>query len=536
MRSNPDASRCPFSDHARPDTRGPRRPEHSYRRRPQSIEWGPRIQYDTGGSNAIAQSVRGDCVEVHVGSGNLYYRVGFPDHVKRTIEWGPSAAYDTGSSNAISMRDSRSPLHDYCVEVHVGDESLYYRVGKVHRRLRTIDWGPSTLYDTGHSNAIALHGDRDQCVEVHVGSGKLYYRVGRVDYEKQSIAWGPAAEYGDGRSNAITLNGDGKYCVEVHVRSGRLYYRVGQVDYERQSIAWGPSTEYGKGDLNSISSSTLDHGRRCVEAHVTSGKLFYRVGVVNTVRKTISWKEPGQEYGTGSSSTIANSTISKAGYCIEVHNNSGNLFYRTGVYRPRPPHDAGVRDTKRVHTNKLYDAPFRLMHGIDPKGNDVGDAARATSRATSPGRKVGSVGSVVSHSAPRREGRVESIAQELRNIGHDGTDVFLGQLALEGVIDLDLAAVPHQDGDIRILGDLIVGGPVGALANGERDVLDAGRRGQLLQIFGGVFAFPGTMTTKLLSSSFSPILRSICLTKLAKGSEVLRAKTQTTGAEPYLQR
>jgi hypothetical protein len=35
---------------------------------------------------------------------------------------------------------------------------------------------------------------------------------------------------------------------------------------------------------------------------------------------------------------------------------------------------------------------------------------------------------------------------------------------------------------------------------------------------------------------FSPIFVSICLTKLAKGSEALRAKTQTTGLAPYLQR
>jgi hypothetical protein len=52
----------------------------------------------------------------------------------------------------------------------------------------------------------------------------------------------------------------------------------------------------------------------------------------------------------------------------------------------------------------------------------------------------------------------------------------------------------------------------------------------------GFSPFLGMMTTKLLSLSFSPIFLSICLTKLAKGSEVLRAKTQTTGAEPYAHR
>ena len=51
--------------------------------------------------------------------------------------------------------------------------------------------------------------------------------------------------------------------------------------------------------------------------------------------------------------------------------------------------------------------------------------------------------------------------------------------------------VPHQDRDVRVLGDLVVGGPVGALADGQRDVLDAGRRRQLLQVVGGVLALLG---------------------------------------------
>ncbi len=294
----------------------------------QSIEWGPITQYDTGTSNTIAQNFGDDCVELHVGSGNLYYRVGTLDHEKRTIEWGLSAPYDTGTSGAIALHGDGK----YCVEVHVGGDGLYYRVGKLDRIQRTIDWGPSTPYDTGSSNAIAL-GDRDQCVEVHVGSGKLYYRVGRVDDQKKTIAWGPAMAYGTGSSSAIALHGDGGYCVEVHVRSGKLYYCVGRVDYRKKSITWGPSKEYGDGDVNSISFSPLDRGRRCVEAHVTSGKLFYRIGAVDTARRTIAWKDPSHESGIGRSSTIANSSTSKVGYCIEVHNNSGNLFYRTGVYR-----------------------------------------------------------------------------------------------------------------------------------------------------------------------------------------------------------
>ena len=37
--------------------------------------------------------------------------------------------------------------------------------------------GPSTEYDSGSANAVALD-DSGHAVEVHVGTGRLFYRVG----------------------------------------------------------------------------------------------------------------------------------------------------------------------------------------------------------------------------------------------------------------------------------------------------------------------------------------------------------------------
>jgi len=44
-----------------------------------AITWGPSIEYDTGDSNAVSLDDQGNVVEVHVGSGRLYYRVGTAD-------------------------------------------------------------------------------------------------------------------------------------------------------------------------------------------------------------------------------------------------------------------------------------------------------------------------------------------------------------------------------------------------------------------------------------------------------------------------
>ena len=45
---------------------------------------------------------------------------------------------------------------------------------------------------------------------------------------------------------------------------------------------------------------------------------------------------------------------------------------------------------------------------------------------------------VVLNSPRQPEGSARSIAQDLGDVGHDGLDVLVGQLALVGVVDLDL--------------------------------------------------------------------------------------------------
>src|SRR5262249_7313636 len=78
-----------------------------------------------------------------------------------------------------------------------------------------------------------------------------------------------------------------------------------------------------------------------------------------------------------------------------------------------------------------------------------------------------------------------SLAEELGDVGHDGPDVLLGQLALEGVVDLDLVSTPHQDRDVRIPRQLVVGRAAGFSEHRQRDVLDAILVRQLADVLAG---------------------------------------------------
>jgi PKD repeat protein len=148
-----------------------------------SIEWGPSVQYDTFSSNSVSMDNTGHCVEAHVVSGILFYRVGNVNFDTKEIEWGPSLHYDTGSSNSISIDNA-----GHCVEVHVGSGKLFYRVGKVNFATEEIEWGPSIQYDTGSSNSISIDNS-GHCVEDHIGSGGLFYKVGKVNFDDKNITW-----------------------------------------------------------------------------------------------------------------------------------------------------------------------------------------------------------------------------------------------------------------------------------------------------------------------------------------------------------
>ena len=281
-----------------------------------TIEWGPSIKYDTGGPNSLAMDNSGHCVETHVGTGKLFYRVGNVNFDNNTINWGPSIKFDTGGPDAISMDNS-----GHCIETHAGSGSLFYRVGNVNFDNNTINWGNSTKFDTGGPDAISMDNS-GHCVETHVGDARLFYRVGSVNFDNNTINWGPSIKFDTGGPDTISLDNSGR-CIEAHVGTGTLFYRVGSVNFTNSTIDWGTSTKYDTGGPNSIS---MDNSGHFVEAHVGTARLFYRVGSVNFTNNTINWGK-SIKYDTGGPNAIS---LDNSGRCIEAHVGTARLFYRVG--------------------------------------------------------------------------------------------------------------------------------------------------------------------------------------------------------------
>jgi hypothetical protein len=73
------------------------------------------------------------------------------------------------------------------------------------------------------------------------------------------------------------------------------------------------------------------------------------------------------------------------------------------------------------------------------------------------------------------------MTEKFGNTGHDRRDILFGQLTLEGVVDLNILLVPHENRDVRVRGDLVVGRSVPLSRHRQWDMIDAGLLGQLFE-------------------------------------------------------
>jgi hypothetical protein len=158
----------------------------------------------------------------------------------------------------------------------------------------------SPYYVSGREPDVAF-ADDGTVVQVHDnGSGELWYKVGEV--KGPVIVWGKGDVDGDGEDDGKYDTGespsvaftDSGLVVEVH-RSGNdsgLWYHVGEIQKTGGVtwIDWGPSYQIEQLEpVTPNDPSVAVVGTTVVMVHSYLGDLDYRVGILNTQEKTISW-------------------------------------------------------------------------------------------------------------------------------------------------------------------------------------------------------------------------------------------------------
>lgn len=255
--------------------------------------------------------------------------LGLPETFQSSID---SALMRKSNDKIYMFKDAQYVRYS---NVSKGMDSGYPKdlVNNWFNKMENVVFGLSKNPDkdsTGIETSVAINST-GRVIEVHrsEASDKLWYRMGKS--VQMEVIWEQSITYDRGMNPSICMNNDG-VVVEVHSpqTGNKLWYHVG-ISSENKVI-WGTSIHYDGGILPNI---TIDDENWCVEAHSSHGAavgLWYRLGIVNKVNKTIEWQfENAVRYGYGYRPNIA---MNNKGIVIEVHNNEGThntLWYTVGV-------------------------------------------------------------------------------------------------------------------------------------------------------------------------------------------------------------
>jgi len=279
------------------------------------IRWSKSVDFDTG----ILPTVTvhdSTVVELHQSekTPDLYYRVGDLSHKSKSknttsVKWGSSHHYDTGKSPSVSICQDGV----YVVEVHEAHTTpkLWYRVGKVDMRKKKIDWGSSHEYDSGLSPSVVWLPNTDLVVGVHKSERRdvLYYRIGKVCKSDKKIDWSSSKDYDTGiapKVSAACFRGGEINLIEVHQSETRnkMYYRIGKVLKEEGVddsvksfvVEWGDSVKYDSGVVPAVAMN--DHVAVVVHKSENYDKLYFHYSLIPKIVANVVVLE-GSSSGAG---------------------------------------------------------------------------------------------------------------------------------------------------------------------------------------------------------------------------------------------
>ena len=276
----------------------------------------PSTKLDDGVQGKVALNDHNVLVEVHKSQNEdtLWYHVGTINPGRKTISWGSSHKYATGVNPSVAIRSD-----GIVVGVHKSpnEDTLWYRVGSVNTANKTISWNDGIHYATGVHPSVAVSSD-GTVVGVHKSPNEdtLWYRVGTVNAAKKTVSWTDGIHYATGVQPSVAMLSDGTTVVGVHKSPSHdtLWYRVGSVNAAKKTISWGTGIKYTEDGRDP--SVALRGDGTVVEVHksLKYDTLYYRVGVVNSVKKTIKWGSK-IDYSIGRTPSVA----LNQGYVVQTH-------------------------------------------------------------------------------------------------------------------------------------------------------------------------------------------------------------------------
>lgn len=222
------------------------------------------------------------------------------------IDIFPAVNYDTGIQPVVAGVEKSNII----VEMHKSSAGgpYYYHVATADLDNNRVNWGPSQLTVSGGPNPSIAVSESGVVAEAHEdgdtnddqGNGNIVTMIGIASIPDNQIYWGSGQKLGNTLYKpAICITRDGKKAVLIYEGSKpgtytnkvvTLFYRVGNVDAVNKTVSWGPAVAYDTGIYPSISINNLGHIITVHSSWQSNLALWYKVGQLNA-DNTVSWGE-----------------------------------------------------------------------------------------------------------------------------------------------------------------------------------------------------------------------------------------------------
>jgi len=208
----------------------------------QKIKWSAVsfTNYDAGVSPTVAMNNVGHVVEIHKSENRdlLWVKYGKHNPSEGSVGWTESVRLvgGRGTSPSVSIDDV-----GFVVVAFSGSESkLYCVLGKLNYEKSKIEWEQCVKYGTGFTPSIFLHNSRRVILEVHKSptEDEIFYKVGKLDSKEKTITWSDTVGLDEGITPRIAM--DGLFnIIEVHKSEvvDSLWCRIGKCD-EKNNVSW----------------------------------------------------------------------------------------------------------------------------------------------------------------------------------------------------------------------------------------------------------------------------------------------------------
>lgn len=224
---------------------------------------------------------------------------GVQPYANLSITWSANGKVDDGNAPAVAVKQDGTVIAVYDDNSTNINTHLHWAYGNLNTNGAQVEWNNANQnpkYEEGSWPALAINpgpytaGLDNDVLELHDYSSSLWWEAAPIDESKKSVDFGDRTEMNDGHNAGLFIAPNGLGTV-LFANGSDLQYNTGYFDangdFSPYQSNWTP-VPY----LSNISGgypTVITTGSYVLEVHNDSGNLWFNIGTISSDNTKITW-------------------------------------------------------------------------------------------------------------------------------------------------------------------------------------------------------------------------------------------------------